>query len=119
MRILFLTPQFPYPPHKGTTLRNYNLIAGLAPRHEIDLLSFADTPPASSPLDQFCRRIASAPILHRPNWRRALDTVLSPWPDMGLRLWSSAFRTEAHRFYGRLGFVASHEGFKLILEERE
>ena len=39
MRILFLTPQFPYPPHKGTTLRNYNLIAGLAPRHEIDLLS--------------------------------------------------------------------------------
>ena len=38
MRILFLTPQFPYPPHKGTTLRNYNLIAGLAARHEIDLL---------------------------------------------------------------------------------
>jgi polysaccharide biosynthesis protein PslH len=94
MRILFLTPQFPYPPHKGTALRNYNLIAGLAPRHEIDLLCFADAPPAVSPLDQLCRRIATVPIPRRPNWRRALDTVFSPWPDMGLRLWSSAYHRQ-------------------------
>jgi sugar transferase (PEP-CTERM/EpsH1 system associated) len=92
MRILILTPQFPYPPHKGTTLRNYNLMAGLAPRHMIDLLSFADTAPAASPIDQICRRIATVPIPHRPSWRRALDTVLSPWPDMGLRLWSRDFQ---------------------------
>ncbi len=43
VRILFLTPQFPYPPHKGTTLRNYHLIAALAARHEIDLLSFVES----------------------------------------------------------------------------
>jgi polysaccharide biosynthesis protein PslH len=94
MRILFLTPQFPYPPHKGTTLRNYNLIAGLARRHEIDLLSFADSPSASSPLTQLCRRIATVAVPQRPNWRRALDTVLSPWPDMGLRLWSNTYRQQ-------------------------
>ncbi len=94
MRILFLTPQFPYPPHKGTTLRNYNLIAGLAPRHEIDLLSFADSAPASSPLDRLCRRSATVPIPRRRNWRRALDTILSPWPDMGLRLWSNEFQQQ-------------------------
>ncbi len=94
MRLLFLTPQFPYPPHKGTTLRNYNLIAGLAPRHEIDLLSFADAVPTSSPLTQLCWHIATIAIPRRPNWRRALDTVLSPWPDMGLRLWSSKFRQQ-------------------------
>src|SRR3974377_1424665 len=92
MRILFLTPQFPYPPHKGTTLRNYNLIAGLATRHEIDLLSFMTSLPAASPLDRLCRRSATVPSPRRPNWRRALDTVLSPWPDMGLRLWSSEFQ---------------------------
>ncbi len=96
MRLLFLTPQFPYPPHKGTTLRNYNLIAGLAQRHTIDLLSFADesaTPP-STPLDQLCRRIATVQQPARATSRRMLDTLLSPWPDMGLRLWSPEFRQQ-------------------------
>lgn len=32
-----------------------------------------------------------------------------------VQLTSDKARTEAHRFYGRLGFVASHEGFKLSL----
>ncbi len=94
MRILFLTPQFPDPPHKGTTLRNYNLITGLAAQHEIDLLSFAETTPAMSALGQLCRRVTTVSIPHRPNWRRALDTVVSPWPDMGLRLWSRSFQQQ-------------------------
>jgi len=32
------------------------------------------------------------------------------------QLTSDKRRSEAHRFYGRLGFTASHEGFKLALE---
>lgn len=94
MRILFLTPQFPYPAHKGTTLRTYNIIAGLAPRHEIDLLCFADAALAASPLDQLCHRIATVPLPQRPNWRRARDTLFSPWPDIALRLWSSEFQKQ-------------------------
>ena len=30
---------------------------------------------------------------------------------------TDARRTEAHRFYGRLGFTASHDGFKLRLAD--
>ncbi|MGZ7212478.1 hypothetical protein ACXWOF_10125, partial [Streptococcus pyogenes] len=40
MRLLFLTPQLPYPPRQGTTIRNYGLIAHLARRHTIDLITF-------------------------------------------------------------------------------
>jgi sugar transferase (PEP-CTERM/EpsH1 system associated) len=96
MRLLFLTPQFPYPPHKGTTLRNYNVIAGLAQRHTIDLLSFAAEAAAlpATPLDQLCRRIATVKQPSRATSRRMLDTLLSPWPDMGLRLWSPEFRQQ-------------------------
>ncbi|WP_405881131.1 GNAT family N-acetyltransferase [Streptomyces sp. NBC_01136] len=32
-----------------------------------------------------------------------------------VQLTSDATRTDAHRFYGRLGFTASHVGFKLAL----
>ena len=32
-----------------------------------------------------------------------------------VQLTSDKTRTDAHRFYGRLGFVASHEGYKLSL----
>jgi hypothetical protein len=74
VRILFLTPQFPYPPHKGTTLRNYNLIAGLASRHERSTVVHGFTA-AASPLDQLCRRIGTVIIPRRPNWRRAFDTA--------------------------------------------
>src|SRR5437762_1566115 len=40
MRILALTPQLPFPPMQGTTLRNFYLLRELAQRHEIAILSF-------------------------------------------------------------------------------
>ncbi|WSF35304.1 GNAT family N-acetyltransferase [Streptomyces sp. NBC_01351] len=35
-----------------------------------------------------------------------------------VQLTSSKRRTAAHRFYERLGFARSHEGFKLSLKDR-
>ena len=92
MRLLLLTPQFPYPPHKGTALRNYNIITHLAARHEIDLLTFGEALPAEpTPVQRMCRRVATVAAPARPTWRRALETLASRWPDMGLRLWSTEF----------------------------
>ncbi|NIV31848.1 MAG: glycosyl transferase family 1, partial [Anaerolineae bacterium] len=91
--ILLLTPQFPYPPHQGTTLRNYNLIAGLAQRHEVHLLSFGD--PARSqrtPLDDLCRTVQVFPPPQRSTLQRLQGLAFSRLPDMAQRLPSAAFQ---------------------------
>ncbi|MBI5303372.1 MAG: glycosyltransferase [Chloroflexi bacterium] len=92
MKLLFLTPQLPYPPQQGTTLRNFNLIKQLAPRHTITLLSFGapDELQNAAPLHALCERIAIAPYPVRALWQRAWTTLTSPLPDMALRLKSAA-----------------------------
>ena len=48
MRILLLTPSFPYPAHQGGALRNLGLIRGLLDSgHTVDLASFHDDPEAA------------------------------------------------------------------------
>ncbi len=114
-RILILTPQLPIPPQaltgaaQGTTIRNYNLIAGLASRHAIDLVSFVApdapgrpvedaTPYVLDLLRDHCRRIITVPQPVRTSAQRIRDTFLSSLPDMALRLASA----EMHRKVTRL-----------------
>lgn len=91
-KILILTPQFPYPPHQGTTIRNYNLVAGLARRHDVHLLSFGD-PEASdrTPLARLCRSVQVIRPAQRPMWQRLRGLFLSRLPDMAQRLPSQQF----------------------------
>ncbi|MGH2351944.1 MAG: glycosyltransferase, partial [Chloroflexota bacterium] len=49
MKLLFVTPQLPWPPSQGTALRNFHLLKAAAGRHEVDLLSFADLTPWPAP----------------------------------------------------------------------
>lgn len=118
-RILILTPQLPIPPQaltgtsQGTTIRNYHLIAGLAKRHTIDLVSFrAPDDPAEGSAEQaaalaalgvHCRRIITAAPPMRSLGRRALDTVTRGLPDMALRLASSEMREQLSRLLREAG----------------
>jgi len=52
--------------------------------------------------------IGSALIGHAVDLARA-------WGCYRVQLTSNKVRTDAHRFYERLGFTATHEGFKLLL----
>ena len=93
-KILILTPQFPYPPHQGTTLRNYNLIAGLAQRHQVHLMAFGD--PAESqgtPLDGLCQSVQVVSPPQRSMSQRIKGLLFTSLPDMAQRLPSPAFRT--------------------------
>ena len=117
MRILFLTPQLPYPPHQGTTIRNYNLIADLAPRHEIHLLSFVRSPDEidrATPLRQHCRNIEAVLAPHRSPLKRLLSLFLSPLPDMALRLPSAEFAAKLRACLDRERFdIVQVEGIEM------
>ncbi|HHY54223.1 MAG TPA: glycosyltransferase [Chloroflexi bacterium] len=93
MNILVVTPQLPYPPRQGTTIRNYNLIRGLAQRHTVDLLTFlapGEELTPDNPLLTHCRRVACVSQPERTMRARALATLTTLTPDMGLRLESPA-----------------------------
>jgi glycosyltransferase involved in cell wall biosynthesis len=118
MRILFLTPQPPYPLHQGTAIRNFGLIQGLAKRHAVSLLSFAHPDPTSAtpgpalqdlgPLVHLCHRLETVAVPPPRSMRhRALDTFLHPLPDMALRL-ASPF------FAGRLNTWLEQETFDIV-----
>jgi sugar transferase (PEP-CTERM/EpsH1 system associated) len=93
-KILVLTPQFPsYPPHQGTTIRNYNLIAGLARHHAVHLLSFGNPGESQgSPLEDLCHSIQVVHAPQRTMRQRITNLVFSRLPDMAQRLPSASFR---------------------------
>lgn len=101
MRLLFLTPQLPYPPHQGTALRNWGLISHLAARHDIWLLSFDERGSAApddlpAPLRMACRHISTVPVPRRTLADRLRTLIGSTLPDMAWRLWSPEFERALH-----------------------
>ena len=95
MKIAILTPQLPYPPHQGTTIRNFNIIKHLASRHEITLISFGTRQELENaePLRALCKHIEIAPYPTRTLMQRAITTFTSTQPDMALRLKSNAMHS--------------------------
>ncbi len=100
MNLLLFTPQLPYPPHQGTTIRNFNLITHLARHHTIDLVSFlapGQQLQADNPLYQSCAQILTTPQPERSLRQRAQAVLTSPLPDMALRLESTAMHAIVDR----------------------
>ncbi len=91
--ILLLTPQLPYPPHQGTSLRNYHLLRALVIHHEVSLLSFDESDSAQSldPLTALCRVLAPVPAPARTKGERLRQLLTNHVPDVALRLRSDAF----------------------------
>ncbi|MFH1085394.1 MAG: glycosyltransferase family 4 protein [Chloroflexota bacterium] len=94
-RILFLTPQVPYPPEQGTAIRNYNLIAQVATRHQAGLLTFGPDTGAEAaslgPLNALCAPLRVVPVPARSTGARLRTLLTSGQPDMAERLASPAF----------------------------
>jgi len=89
MKILFLTPQSPYPPRQGAALRNYHLLRHCATKHEVHLLTCLSPQNQHWPepeLLKICSRVEGFRQPERPARDRLLDTFRETRPDMALRL---------------------------------
>ncbi|MCS6825009.1 MAG: glycosyltransferase [Caldilinea sp.] len=117
MRILFITPQAPYPPRQGATMRNYYFIRGLAHNHAVDLLTFlapGDRIADDSPLKTLCGRIAAVDQPVRTALQRVRSTLTTLTPDMGLRLESEAMYRLVRRWLAETHYdVVQIEGIEL------
>ena len=96
MKVLLLTPQLPYPPHQGTSLRNFHIIRGLAQACEVSLLSFLEpgqsvVPDQIGPLVELCQQIETVPVPQRTTGKRLYQLLATRRPDMAHRLFSQAF----------------------------
>ncbi len=117
--ILILTPQLPYPPHQGTSLRNFHIIRGLAERQEITLLSFlednqAADPEANEPLFALCTQIVTTPVPARSKGTRLKQMVTTRLPDMAHRLYTPEFDEKLRELLRQTSFdIVQVEGIEL------
>lgn len=94
MKILFLTPRFPYPLDVGTSLRNFRLLQSAAQEHDVHLLSFLDRPLRTDHFEAVqgvARRVELRPSPPHRLARRLDGMLRTGWPDMALRRWSPVF----------------------------
>lgn len=114
-QILFLTPQLPYPPEQGTSIRNYNLLVDVARRHDVSLLSFVEEGPRDlGPLADLCRVLRTVPVPKRTSQDRLETLLMTPLPDMARRLYAPEFVAALRTLLNEYRFdVVQIEGIEL------
>jgi len=112
MKVLFLTPQVPYPPQQGAALRNWGLISGLAVQHEVAVCSFLAPGQATEPTDllRAVCRIETVPLPVRTPRDRLRGMFTTPQPDMALRLASELYARQLADWLAREPFGVVHVG---------
>ncbi|MFZ1401063.1 MAG: glycosyltransferase [Candidatus Promineifilaceae bacterium] len=119
MKVLLLTPQLPYPPHQGTSLRNFHIIRGLAQACEVSLLSFLELGQSVAadrigPLAELCERIETVPVPQRTTGKRLQQLLTTRRPDMAHRLYSPAFTARLRQLLQTADFdIVQIEGIEL------
>ncbi len=110
MKILLLTPDFPYPSESGAAIRNDGIIRGLAAAgHKLTLLSFAPGKInlASNPLLDVCETLRTVPLPVHSKAKRIVRLLSSFQADMEFRLASAEYA-------GALKAILQEESFDVI-----
>lgn len=83
MKVLFITPRFPYPLIKGDRLRTYHFIKSLFKKgHEITLLSFIEKTDENLYKDELLKYCNSVDTILLPKWKSYLKMIFTISPNM-------------------------------------
>jgi glycosyltransferase involved in cell wall biosynthesis len=90
LRILLVTPEVPYPPTQGASLRNFYILKGLALNHEVSLFSASSSDVYrgernATPLNDICRNINVVQVPERTQTTRLSRLLSLNTPDIAHR----------------------------------
>ena len=117
LKILFLTNRSPYPIKDGQSRRTYNILKGLAHRHEVSLVSLTETPEETLPesiaeLMSFCEKVDLVPApsktLSFPMVLRLVRSLFSMEPYTVWRHYSRPYADRVRAWLERVHFDIVH-----------
>ncbi len=79
MKLLFLANRVPYPPYRGDKLKIFNLARRLKDRHELHLLTFAQTEEDLTYKAELEKIFTQVHFVYLPKWKSALACLAGLW----------------------------------------
>ena len=79
MKLLFLANRVPYPPYRGDKLKIYNLAKRLTGKHELHLLTFAQTEEDLTYKTELEKIFTKVHFVYLPKWKSALQCLTALW----------------------------------------
>lgn len=111
MKILFLANRTPYPPYRGDKLKIFNLARRLNKKHELHLLTFAQSQEDLGYREELEKVFHKVHFIYLPQWKSALNCVAALWSSMPLQVLyfqSAAMRTKLSQVLAENQFDAVH-----------
>ena len=79
MKILFLANRVPYPPYRGDKLKIFNLARRLKDKHELILLTFAQTQEDLTYKAELEKIFTAVHFIYLPKWKSAINCLGGAW----------------------------------------
>jgi polysaccharide biosynthesis protein PslH len=111
MKLLFVTPRFPYPPLKGDQVVSYHRLRTLSQRHEVTLLTFYQNSEELENIKHiktYCQNIHTVKI---PKWQSFFNLAKGVFSYLPLQVsyyYSDAFRNKVNQILSTNNFDAIH-----------
>ena len=86
MKILFLANRVPYPPYRGDKLKIFNLAGRLKDRHELHLLTFAQTQEDLTYKTELEKVFKEVHFIYLPKWKSAMSCLKGAWDQRPLQV---------------------------------